>query len=410
LSETKHRVRGWLVAVSGIALVFAVAGYGIWTRGVAMTDLQQQTVDSAIPRVEVTMPKPGPTERTVTLPGDVVAWNEAPIYAQVSGYVTKWYKDYGAHVEQGELLAEIDAPGLDAQYKASLAQLDMAQANYNLSTVTAKRYTELKGTAGVSQQQIDNVVAAAAAEKAKVAAAQENVQRYNAMIGFEKIAAPFAGTVTARLVNVGDYVTSTGGDAAVQGSAQPLFHVADVSKLRVYVDVPQSYANVLSPAIEAALTLPNAPEKPIKADFLTTAGAVRTDTRTIVTELVVEDGQKPLLPGAYVEVHLTVPGPPNLLIVPSQALLFRAEGMQVATVGAGDRVHLQDVSLGDNLGSEVEVRSGLTATDKIVANPSLGLLEGERVKITQATDGYEMTETTKPAEQPPPSERLIAPK
>jgi membrane fusion protein (multidrug efflux system) len=398
VSAIKHRRRGWVIAASGIAVALAIAGYGIWARSVALNDLQQLTDDSAIPRVQVTMPKPGPAERTVTLPGNVVAWNEAPIYAQVSGYVTKWHKDYGAQVKQGELLAEIDAPGLDAQYKASLAQFDTAQANYNLAAVTAKRYEELKGSAGVSQQEIDNAVAAAAAAKAQVVAAQENSQRYSAMIGFEKVVAPFSGMITARLVNIGDYVTSAGGDAAAQGAAKPLFKVADVSKLRVFVDVPQTFGSVLSSDIKATLTLPNAPERPIKADFLTTAGAVSTDTRTIVTELIVEDGQRPLLPGAYVEVHLTVPGAPNLLIVPSQALLFRAEGMQVATVGPGDRVHLQDVSLGDNLGLDVQVRSGLTATDKIVANPSLGLMEGQQVKFTQATHGYELTGRTAPTE------------
>jgi membrane fusion protein, multidrug efflux system len=398
VSATKRRSRGWAVAIAGMTVALVVAGYGIWMRGVTLTNLQQQADDSAIPRVQLTTPKPGPKERTVTLPGNVVAWNEAPIYAQVSGYVTKWYKDYGAQVEQGELLAEIDAPGLDSQYRASLAQLDTAQTNYNLAAVTAKRFVELKGSAGVSQQEIDNAVAAAAADKAQVGAAQENSQRYSAMIGFEKVVAPFAGIITARSVNLGDYVTSAGGDAAVQGAAKPLFKVADVSKLRVYVDVPQSFGSVLSSAIKATLTLPNAPEKPIKADFLTTAGAVSTDTRTIVTELVVENGQRPLLPGAYVEVHLSVPGAPNLLIVPSQALLFRAEGMQVATVGPGDRVHLQDVSLGDNLGLDVQIRSGLTATDKIVANPSLGLLEGQQVKVTQATHGYEVTGRTEPTQ------------
>ena len=398
MNETKRRGRGWAVAVAGTAVALVVAGYGIWTRGVRLTNLQQQADDSVIPRVQLTTPKPGPTERTVTLPGNVVAWNEAPIYAQVSGYVTKWYKDYGADVEKGELLAEIDAPGLDAQYKASLAQLDTAVTNYNLADLTAKRYTDLKNTPAVSQQEIDNYVAAAAADKAQVAAAQENVQHYYAMTGFEKVVAPFAGIVTSRSVNIGDYVTSAGGDAAVQGSAKPLFNVADISKLRVYLAVPQSFGNVLSPAIKATLTLPNAPERPIKADFLTTAGAVTTGTRTIVTELVVEDGQKPLLPGAYVNVHLTVPGNPNLVIVPSQALLFRAEGMQVATVGAGDRIHLQDVSLGDNLGSEIEILSGVTATDRIVANPSLGLLEGQQVKVVQAARGYELSDTGKPAQ------------
>jgi membrane fusion protein, multidrug efflux system len=398
VSATKRRGRSWVIAVAGIGVALVVAGYGIWTRGAALTNLQQQADDSAIPRVQLTPPRPGPTERTVTLPGNVVAWNSAPIYAQVSGYVTKWYKDYGAHVEKGELLAEIDAPGLDAQYKASLAQLDTAVTNYNLAALTAKRYTELKNTPGVSLQEVDNYVAAAAGDKAQVAVAQENVQHYYATIGFEKVVAPFAGIVTSRLVNIGDYVTSAGGDAAVQGAAKPLFHVEDVSKLRVYAAVPQSFGNVLSPAIKATLTLPNAPERPIKADFLTSAGAITTGTRTIVTELVVEDGQKSLLPGAYVNVHLTVPGNPNLVIVPSQALLFRAEGMQVATVGAGDRIHLQDVSLGDNLGLEVEILSKVKATDQIVANPSLGLLEGQQVKVVQAARGYELSETSKPAQ------------
>ena len=397
MSEEKHRSRGRVIVVAGIAVALVVAAYGVWTRSNALNELQQQTDDSAIPRVQVTTPKPGPAERTLTLPGNVVAWNEAPIYAQVSGYVTEWYKDYGAHVEKGELLAEIDAPGLDAQYKASLAQLDTAQTNYNLAAVTADRYTKLKGSAAVSQQQIDNAVSAAAAAKAQVAAAQEDTYRYSAMIGFEKVMAPFAGTVTARLVNIGDYVTSTGGDAVATGAAKPLFDVADVSKLRVFVDVPQSLGAVLSPSIKATLTLPNAPDKPIKADFLTTAGAVKTNTRTIVTELVVEDGQLPLLPGAYVEVHLTVPGAPNQLIVPSQAVLFRAQGPQVATVGPGDHAHLQDVTLGDDLGLDIEIRSGLTATDKIIANPSLGLLEGQQVKVTQAAPGYEVSETTGPA-------------
>ena len=385
MSAPKNQGRGWIVTGLAIAVAIALVGYGIWSRQAARADLQQVADTSAIPLVQVTVPKPGPAERTLTLPGNVEAWNQAPIYAQVSGYVTQWYKDYGAHVENGELLADVDAPGLDAQYRASLAQLDTAVTNSDLADVTAKRYTDIKNSPGVSQQQIDNYVSAAAAAKAQVAVAQENVKRYFAMIGFEKVVAPFAGVITARQVNVGDYVTSAGGDAAVQGSAKPLFNVADVSRLRVFVAVPQYLGAVLSPNITATLTLPDAPEKPIKAHFLTMAGAVNASTRTIVTELVVDDGQPALFPGAYVDVHLTAPGAPNLLIVPSQALLFRAEGMQVATLEAGDVIHLQNVTVGDNLGLDTQVLSGLTASDKIVANPSLGLLEGQKVKVVQAT-------------------------
>jgi membrane fusion protein, multidrug efflux system len=397
VSTPKRRGRGWIVTGLGVTAAIVLAGYGIWIRKAAQADLQQVADAAAIPLVQVTMPKPGPTERTLTLPGNVAAWNEAPIYAQVSGYVTHWYKDYGAHVEKGDLLAEIDAPGVDAQYEASLAQLDTAVTNFNLADVTAKRFTDIRNSSGVSRQEIDNYVSAAASSKAQVAVAQENVKRYYALIGFEKVVAPFAGVITARQVNIGDYVTSAGGDAAVQGSARPLFNVADASKLRVFVAVPQYLGAVLSPNITATLTLPNAPEKPIKAQFLTMAGAVNASTRTIVTELVVDEGQRALFPGTYVDVHLTAPGAPNLLIVPSQALLFRAEGMQVVTLKVGDVIHLQNVTVGDNLGLDTQVLAGLTATDQIVANPSLGLLEGQKVKVVQATQRDEPKATASSA-------------
>jgi membrane fusion protein (multidrug efflux system) len=397
VSTPKRRGRGWIVTGLGVTAAIVLAGYGIWIRKAAQADLQQVADAAAIPLVQVTMPKPGPTERTLTLPGNVAAWNEAPIYAQVSGYVTHWYKDYGAHVEKGDLLAEIDAPGVDAQYEASLAQLDTAVTNFNLADVTAKRFTDIRNSSGVSRQEIDNYVSAAASSKAQVAVAQENVKRYYALIGFEKVVAPFAGVITARQVNIGDYVTSAGGDAAVQGSARPLFNVADASKLRVFVAVPQYLGAVLSPNITATLTLPNTPEKPIKAQFLTMAGAVNASTRTIVTELVVDEGQRALFPGTYVDVHLTAPGAPNLLIVPSQALLFRAEGMQVVTLKVGDVIHLQNVTVGDNLGLDTQVLAGLTATDQIVANPSLGLLEGQKVKVVQATQRDEPKATASSA-------------
>ena len=383
------RRRGWMLAGLGAAAAVALAGYGIWDRGNAVTGLQQDADDAAIPRVQLVAPRPGPAQRTETLPGNVEAWNQAPIYAQVSGYVTHWYKDYGATVQKGEVLAEIEAPGLDAQYEASRAQLETAVENYDLAQKTADRYSELKNSPAVSQQQVDNYVSAAAAAKSQVAAAQENVKHYYAMIGFEKVMAPFDGVVTARQVNVGDFVTSAGGDAASQGAARSLFTVADVTRLRVFVAVPQNFGQVLKPGITATLTLPNAPEKPIKADFLTQANAVSPSTRTIVTELVVNDGQRVLFPGTYVDVHLTVPGAPNILVVPSQALLFRAEGMQVATVDAGNHVHLQAVTVGDNLGLDVLDVSGLATADRIVANPSLGLLDGQKVKVVQAAQGYQ---------------------
>ena len=395
MSAAKRRGRGWMLGVLGVAVAGTLAGYGIWSRGATVTSLQRDADDEAVPRVQLISPKPGPAQIVQTLPGNVAAWNEAPIYAQVSGYVTHWDKDYGARVKKDEVLAEIEAPGLHAQYEASKAQLETAVENYNLAQVTANRYSQLQGSPAVSEQQVDNYVSAAATAKAQVAVAQENMKRFYAMIGFEKVVAPFDGVVTARRVNIGDYVNSAGGDASVQGAATPLFSVADISKLRVFVDVPQALGNVLSTALTATLTLPNDPKKVIKADFLTQSGAVSPNTRTIVTELVVNDGQA-LFPGSYVDVHLTTPAASSTLVVPSQALLFRAEGMQVATVSPDNHVHLQSVTLGNNLGLTVQIVSGLTASDKIVANPSLGLLEGQEVKPVQAAAGYEPGEGPKP--------------
>jgi RND family efflux transporter MFP subunit len=370
-----------MLASLGITAALMLAGYGLWTRSVALNDLRKVADDTAVPRVSLISPRPGPIERSVTLPGNVTAWNQAPIFAQVSGYVTHWYKDYGAPVNAGEVLAEIAAPGLDAQYAASRSELETAVTNYNLAEVTARRYTDLKNSPAVSQQQIDNFVAAAAAAKAQMEAAQANVARYYAMIGFEKVTAPFAGVVTARRVNIGDYVNAAGGDAVLEGSARPLFTVADVSKLRVYVAVPQNLGRVLASGLKATLTLPDAPEPVITADFLTMAGAVDPASRTIVTEFVVTGHQGTLFPGTYVDVHLAFPGTPDILIVPVQALLFRAEGMQVASVDSHDRVQLRNIVVGDNLGLNIQIVSGLSPSDRIVASPSLGLLDGQRVKV-----------------------------
>jgi membrane fusion protein, multidrug efflux system len=390
MSESRLRGRGWMLAGTGLLVALGVAAYGITYRNSQVQALQQRADQAAIPTVQVTYAKPGPAQEGLTLPGDVAAWNQASIYAQVSGYVAHWYKDYGAHVTEGELLADISTPGLDAQYAASQASLETAIANYKLAQLTAGRFVALRNSPAVSQQQIDDKTSAADVARAQVAAAAQQVDRYQALIAFKRVVAPFAGVVTARRVNIGDYVTTSGGDASAtgSGSASPLFSVADVSKLRIFVAVPQYMGAVLKPGIKATLTLPGKPGKPISADFLTTAGAVSPATRTIVTEFVVTGEPSSLYPGTFVNVELTTPSDPNILTVPSQALLFRSAGTQVATVNDGQHVDLKDISIGRNLGLETEVTAGLTETDKIVANPSLGLLEGEQVTVVQPVSGY----------------------
>ena len=245
--------------------------------------------------------------------------------------------------------------------------------------------------------------ATAAADKALVAAAQQTVDQYQAMTNFKKIVAPFAGIVVARRVEVGDFINSAGADASLHATSQAPFSVADVSKLRIFVSVPQDFGALLKPGLKADLTLPGAPGKKIPAQFLTMAGAVSPFTRTIVTELVVDNAHEGLLPGAYVNVNFNFPSDPDIVIIPSQALLFRANGMQVALVNRENHVHLQNVSLGHNFGLDVQIVAGLKAHDRIVANPSLGLLEGQQVKVVQAAKGYEPGEVQgagTPAPQP----------
>jgi membrane fusion protein (multidrug efflux system) len=388
-SKSPLQRRGRLYGALALGAVVVLAGYGIWSRSHAVSTLNKQTDDAAIPRVQVGLPKAAPNQRTLVLPGSISAWYEAPIFAQVSGYVSHWYKDYGAPVKRGEVLATVESPTVDADFGAAKANLATAQARYQLAVVTAQRWAALSGTQAVSQEDVDIKKADATAQKTEVEAARQNVARYAAQSAFKRLVAPFDGIVIARNTDVGDYVNAAGGDAGLRSNATPLFSVADVHKLRVFVSVPQEYAAFLTPALHATLTLPQNPDRQILAQFLTTARAVRPASRTVVTELTLANPTGDLLPGAYVNVHFSFPGDPGLLIVPEQALLFRTEGTQVALVGAGNRIHLQSVVLGRNLGTNVEILSGLKASDRFVANPSLGLLEGQQVKTVQSIQGYQ---------------------
>lgn len=381
----------WLVILGlGAAAVVAV---GAFERAHDLTELQRVADDTSVPVVQIVRPVAGPSVHTLTLPGNLRAWYSAPIYAQVSGYVQHWYKDYGAPVKAGEVLATIDAPAVDEQYQSALADLDVAKTNYNLADVTAKRWLALSGTQAVSQQEVDVKVADAQAQKARVRVAQHEVQRFQVLEGFKRILAPFDGVVTSRNTDLGNYVNAAGGDVGSRGAADELFSVADIHEMRVFVSVPQDYASMLRPGLTATLSLPQYPGRVFDATFDTSANAVDPQTRTIVTELLVQNPDHSLWPGTYASVHFKMPLDQGALVVPEQALLFRAEGMQVAVVGPDDKVHMRDVKLGLNFGNTVQVLSGVTANDNIVLSPSAAILEGETVHVAHhAVD----TETAAP--------------
>lgn len=391
-----------LLAIAVAAAVAGLVMLGIVQRHANIAELQDVANESSVPPVQVIQPMPGPPTRSMTLPGNIRAWYSAPIYAQVSGYVKKWYKDYGAEVKAGELLATIDAPTVDEQYEGALADLDVARTNYNLANVTAKRWTALAGTQAVSQQEVDVQVANAAAQKAKVSAAEHQVARFKVLQGFKNIVAPFDGIVTSRNTDEGNYVNAAGGDVGSRGSADELFSVSDIHEMRVFVSVPQDYSQILKPGLTATLSLPQYPGHTFQASFDTSANAFNPQTRTVVTELLVPNPDHLIWPGTYADVHFVIPSDQHILMVPEQALLFRAEGMQVALVGPDDKVHLQNVKLGLNLGQTVQVVSGLKPTDRLIVNPSAGILEGEKVRVVPGTPGTALSSES-PTPQPAPA-------
>jgi RND family efflux transporter MFP subunit len=376
-----------MIVVIGV-LVVGLLAYGFLIRHRRLSALERLAEEQSVLPVEIIHPMAGPATRSISLPGTVRAWFEAPIFAQVSGYVRKWYEDYGANVTGGQLLATIDTPGLDADYAASLSRLRVAETKYKLAATTAARWQALAGTPAVSKQDVDVQTAGAAAAKAEVAVAEQDVARYAALEAFKRVVAPFDGVVTARLTDVGSYVNAAGGEANARDRSTELFSVADVHKLRVFVAVPQDYADRMGSDPAATIHLPSEPDKPIQANFLTTARAFSSETRTAVTELTVENPGQRLWPGTYVDVVFQVPSDPAIPTMPEQALIFRAAGAQVAVVDDQNRVHLRRVTLGQNLGETIQVTSGLSVRDRLVNNPPAGLLEGTVVRPVTPSPGY----------------------
>lgn len=334
------------------------------------------------------MEAPGPSQENLTLPGTVEAWYQAPIYAQVSGYVKMWHKDYGAHVKQGDLLAEINTPALDAKYAQAKADLKAAEAKYHLAVVTAKRWRALRNSQAVSEQSITEAEANAQSEEALYEAAKQNVKRYEALQTFKNIVAPFDGTVTSRSINVGDLVNEGGGSLGASGDATELFSVADTHSMRLFVSVPAVFSYMLKPGLTADVEVTQYPNRHYRANFLTVAKGYDPNTRTTVTEFTLDNADASLWPGSYATVRLTAPADGHILTLPTSALVFEENGLQVATVTADRRIHYQPVVSGKVLGEQVQITDGVTTADRIVDNPPAALMEGEEVQLVPPTPGY----------------------
>ena len=364
-----------LVAVAAAVLAF----FGITSREKQESDLARLTQDEAVPTVDLVNPERGTAAQHLVLPGEVQAWYSAPIYARVSGYVKMWYKDIGAKVKAGDVLAEIDTPDLDQQYEQAKGELAKAKADEALAELTAKRWQAMRATDAVSQQTADEKVGDYNAKKAEVAAAAANVARLQAFEGFKKIVAPFDGVVTARKIDVGALVNST------PGNAPDLFDVADVHEMRIYVDVPQAFSAEIHLGMTAELKLPQFPNQLFVAKVATTSDAISQHSRSLLVELRRNNKDGLLQPGAFVEVDFNLPPDPNALRIPASALIFRRTGPEVATVNSDDKVVLKPVVVGRDLGTEVEIKSGLSPQDRLIRSPSDSVADGERVRIAGGT-------------------------
>ena len=370
-SSSKH---GFLLLIIAIIVVIVVVITGVVPRLRAKAALKTETDKSAVPTVDVIQPKQGAPHQEIVLPGNIQAFTDAPIYARTNGYLKSWYVDIGARVKAGQLLAVIDTPEVDQQLMQARADLNTAEANSNLSQITWKRYEDLKNTDSVSKQDVDNANGDYEAKKATEAASAANVKRLEDTKAFQNIYAPFDGVITARETDIGQLI-----DQGSSNTQKELFHIAAIKTLRVYINVPQQYSIAAKPGLTADLTLAEYPGRRFQGTLVRTANAIDVASRTLLVEVDVNNATGELLPGAYTEVHLKLPSDIPTFILPVSALIFRAQGLQVATVDSNNKTKLVAITLGRDFGSQVEVLSGLNGDDKVIVNPSDSVIDGEQV-------------------------------
>jgi RND family efflux transporter MFP subunit len=370
------RILKIILIVVGVVLVAgSLVMRGIHTRIAAAAAVREETLDLAIPSVAVIHPKRGTPKDEVVLPGNIQAFVDAPVYARTSGYLKKWYTDIGTRVKAGELLAEIEAPEVDQQLDQARADLATAQANLKLAEVTMNRDLGLSKDA-IPKQDVDNAVGAYQADKAIVASQTANTKRLEQLVAFEKVFASFDGVITARNTDVGQLVNAGNG-----GVTQELFRISYTAKLRIFVGVPQAYSRAAVPGVNADLTLAEAPGRHYTGQIARNTGAIDPTTRTLLTEVDIDNTAGQLMPGEYAEVHLKLPAATAALVVPVTSLIFRAEGLQVAVVRHGNKAELVHVTEGRDFGTEVEITSGITARDSVIINVPDSLTSGQTVRV-----------------------------
>jgi RND family efflux transporter MFP subunit len=376
----KRSRKSWLVLAIAVIAVAALLMSGIWSRVKARNTLNMETAQAAVPAVSVVSPKQTAATDEIILPGNVQPFINSPIYSRTNGYLKKWYFDIGAHVKQGQLLALIETPEVDQQLQQARSNLLTAQANLELASITKTRYLGLLKSNAVSQQDADNAVGTYNANKAIVEADKAAVEQYSALVSFEKIYAPFDGVITARNTDIGDLINSGSGG----GVKTDLFHIVQPGTLRVYVNVPEEYSQGIKIGMTADLNITEFPGRKFQGKLVRTANDINVTTRTLLIEVDVDNPTGTLLTGSYAEVHLAVPTQASTLLLPVNTLIFRSEGLHVATVKDG-KVVLSAVTPGHDFGNQIEVVAGLKPGDQVIVNPPDSIVGGQAVQIVQAS-------------------------
>jgi RND family efflux transporter MFP subunit len=376
VDELVHRVKGllWILLIGAVILAI----WGVVSRVRGRDKVGEDTARDAIPVVSVERPGHSPATDELVLPGDVSAYIEAPIYARTNGYLKAWYTDIGTPVKKGQLLAEIETPEVDQQLRQAKADLATALANARIAAITDVRWQGLLANHAVSPQDADTRAANAQATKAAADSARANVARLEDLEAFKRVVAPFDGVVTARNTDIGALIN------AGQSAGSQLFRIADTGRLRVYVQVPEQFAPQAGPGVAAQLHFNERPGIAYPAQVVRTARALDPNLRTLQVELLVDNANGELFPGSYTEVHFKLPGSRSTLLVPATALVFRAAGLQVATVVQDGRVKLRSIQQGRDFGKTVEVLSGLSPQEMVIVNPPDSIADNEQVRVSKA--------------------------
>jgi RND family efflux transporter MFP subunit len=373
--RARGRLGFWLLLMAVGFLLAAVIGFT--SRHFQFKALQETTESLDEQFVQIVRPEKVPSTVTLNLPGQTEAYTQAPIYAQVNGYLKKWYSDIGAKVKMGDILAEIETPALDQQLAQARANLQQSQAALWVSQTTYSRQADLLSKKVISQQDFDNQSGDLQAKQATVTAEQANLGQLEAMEAFKVLRAPFDGTVTARNTDIGALINA--------GSGSPLFIISQVSPLRVYVNVPESLAASVKAGTKANLTFSSFPGADFPAEVVATAGAIDPTTRTLLTQLAVPNSDGKLFPGAYTSVHFQLESDSQSLLVPENVLLFREEGPAVGVVGPDGTVSIQEIKISRDLGETLQVQ-GLSESDQLIVNPSDSLADNDVVKMKPASN------------------------